>query len=215
MEEVDFRDRTQSGTNLMARIRRFLQRAELDQNEVNILRGLLTAVQSRRGARAGQGGDGAEQTSIYLDYAATTPVDPAVVQRDDRLHGAGRGFRQPGLGDSCLWTPGGCARRDSARTSGGADLRRAGRDHLYVWRHGVEQPGGSGCRARQCRPAGGTSSPRALSTRPCSTRASGWRRRVSRSPTSTPDRSGRIDPESRACCASPGHRAGVHHAGEQ
>jgi TrmH family RNA methyltransferase len=52
MEEVDFRDRTQSGTNLMARIRRFLQRAELDQNEVNILRGLLTAVQSRR-RRAG------------------------------------------------------------------------------------------------------------------------------------------------------------------
>jgi TrmH family RNA methyltransferase len=48
MEEVDFRDRTQSGTNLMARIRRFLQRAELDRNEVNILRGLLTAVQSRR-----------------------------------------------------------------------------------------------------------------------------------------------------------------------
>jgi TrmH family RNA methyltransferase len=48
MEEVDFRDRTQSGTNLMARIRRFLQRAELDHNEVNILRGLLTAVQSRR-----------------------------------------------------------------------------------------------------------------------------------------------------------------------
>jgi TrmH family RNA methyltransferase len=52
MEEVDFRDRTQSGTNLMARIRRFLQRAELDQNEVNILRGLLTAVQNRR-RRAG------------------------------------------------------------------------------------------------------------------------------------------------------------------
>jgi TrmH family RNA methyltransferase len=48
MEEVDFRDRTQSGTNLMARIRRFLQRAELDQNEVNIFRGLLTAVQKRR-----------------------------------------------------------------------------------------------------------------------------------------------------------------------
>jgi TrmH family RNA methyltransferase len=48
MEEVDFRDRTQSGTNLMARIRRFLQRAELDQNEVNIFRGLLTAVQRRR-----------------------------------------------------------------------------------------------------------------------------------------------------------------------
>lgn len=48
LEEIDFRDRTQSGTNLMARIRRFLQRAELDQNEVNILRGMLTAVQNRR-----------------------------------------------------------------------------------------------------------------------------------------------------------------------
>ena len=54
MEEIDFRDRTQSGTNLMARIRRFLQRAELDQNEVNILRGLLTAVQNRR-RHAGNG----------------------------------------------------------------------------------------------------------------------------------------------------------------
>lgn len=48
LEEIDFRDRTQSGTNLMGRIRRFMQRAELDQNEVNILRGILTAVQKRR-----------------------------------------------------------------------------------------------------------------------------------------------------------------------
>ncbi len=48
LEEIDFRDRTQSGTHLMERIRRFLQRAELDQNEVNILRGILTAVQGRR-----------------------------------------------------------------------------------------------------------------------------------------------------------------------
>ena len=48
LDEIDFRDRTQSGTHLMSRIRRFLQRAELDQNELNILRGILTAVQSRR-----------------------------------------------------------------------------------------------------------------------------------------------------------------------
>jgi TrmH family RNA methyltransferase len=48
MDEVDFRDRTQTGTHLMNRIRRFLNRAELDANEVNILRGLLTAVQNRR-----------------------------------------------------------------------------------------------------------------------------------------------------------------------
>ena len=56
LEEIDFRDRTQSGTHLMGRIRRFLQRAELDCNEVNILRGVLTAVQGRRRRAGGEGG---------------------------------------------------------------------------------------------------------------------------------------------------------------
>jgi TrmH family RNA methyltransferase len=54
LEEIDFRDRT-GGGHLMARIRRLFNRAQLDQNEMNILRGILTAVQSRRrpaGARA-------------------------------------------------------------------------------------------------------------------------------------------------------------------
>ena len=50
LEEVDFRDRTERGMHLMARLRRLLQRAEPDQNEVNILRGFLTAVQGRRRA---------------------------------------------------------------------------------------------------------------------------------------------------------------------
>ncbi len=59
MAEVDFRDRTQSGTHLMGRIRRFLQRAELDQNEASILRGLLTAVQNRR--RPAGGGTGSDR----------------------------------------------------------------------------------------------------------------------------------------------------------
>ncbi len=53
LEEIDFRDRTQSGTHLMARMRRLLQRAEPDQNEVNILRGILTAVQNRRRTAGG------------------------------------------------------------------------------------------------------------------------------------------------------------------
>jgi TrmH family RNA methyltransferase len=48
LEEIDFRDRTQSGVHLMGRIRRLLQRAEPDENEVHILRGILTAVQNRR-----------------------------------------------------------------------------------------------------------------------------------------------------------------------
>jgi tRNA (cytidine32/uridine32-2'-O)-methyltransferase len=57
LQEIDFRDRTQGGTHLMARLRRLLQRAVLDRNEVNILRGILTAVQSRR-RRAGQAVEG-------------------------------------------------------------------------------------------------------------------------------------------------------------
>jgi TrmH family RNA methyltransferase len=54
LEQIDFRDRTHSGTHLMARIRRLLQRAEPDQNEVNILRGILTAVQNRRRPAGGE-----------------------------------------------------------------------------------------------------------------------------------------------------------------
>jgi TrmH family RNA methyltransferase len=47
LEEINFRDRT-GGGYLMARIRRLFNRARIDQNEMNILRGILTAVQSRR-----------------------------------------------------------------------------------------------------------------------------------------------------------------------
>jgi TrmH family RNA methyltransferase len=49
LEEIDFRDRT-GGGHLMARIRRLFNRARLDQNEMNILRGILSAVQARRRA---------------------------------------------------------------------------------------------------------------------------------------------------------------------
>ncbi|HEY6640585.1 RNA methyltransferase [Povalibacter sp.] len=47
LKEIDFKDRT-GGGQLMARVRRLFNRAQLDQNEVNILRGVLTAVQARR-----------------------------------------------------------------------------------------------------------------------------------------------------------------------
>ncbi len=53
LEQIGFRDRTQNGAHLMKRIRRLFQRAEPDQNEVHILRGILTAVQQRR-RRAGR-----------------------------------------------------------------------------------------------------------------------------------------------------------------
>lgn len=61
LHEIDFRDRTQSGRHLMARIRRFLQRAELDHNEANIIRGILTSVQNKR--RPAGGGSGKSAAS--------------------------------------------------------------------------------------------------------------------------------------------------------
>lgn len=52
LDEIDFHDRTGEG-HLMARLRRFFSRAVPDQNEINILRGILTAVQGKR-RRAGE-----------------------------------------------------------------------------------------------------------------------------------------------------------------
>lgn len=52
LDEIGFRDRTGEG-HLMARLRRFFNRAVPDQNEINILRGILTSVQGRR-RRAGE-----------------------------------------------------------------------------------------------------------------------------------------------------------------
>ena len=46
MDEIDFEDRT---GHLMERLRRLFNRAQLDRNELNILRGILSAVQGRRG----------------------------------------------------------------------------------------------------------------------------------------------------------------------
>jgi TrmH family RNA methyltransferase len=47
MADAHFHDRT-GGGHLMTRIRRIFNRTALDQNELNILRGILTAVQGRR-----------------------------------------------------------------------------------------------------------------------------------------------------------------------
>jgi tRNA (cytidine32/uridine32-2'-O)-methyltransferase len=47
--EIDFDDRT---GHLMERLRRLFNRAQLDRNELNILRGILSAVQGRRGQSA-------------------------------------------------------------------------------------------------------------------------------------------------------------------
>lgn len=54
LREVDFTDRN-GGPHLLRRLKRIFGRAELDQQEVNILRGILTAVQQKR-RRAGEAG---------------------------------------------------------------------------------------------------------------------------------------------------------------
>jgi TrmH family RNA methyltransferase len=46
LEEIDFADRT---GHLLERLRRLFNRAQLDRNELNILRGILSAIQGRRG----------------------------------------------------------------------------------------------------------------------------------------------------------------------
>lgn len=50
---IEFNDRN-GGGQLMSRIRRLFNRAGLDQNEMNILRGILTAVQGKRRRAGGQ-----------------------------------------------------------------------------------------------------------------------------------------------------------------
>ncbi len=49
LNEIDFEDRT---GHLMERLRRLFNRAQLDRNELNIMRGILSAVQDRRGKPA-------------------------------------------------------------------------------------------------------------------------------------------------------------------
>jgi TrmH family RNA methyltransferase len=49
LEEIEFEDRT---GYLMQRLRRLFNRAQLDQNEINIMRGILSAVQGRKGQSA-------------------------------------------------------------------------------------------------------------------------------------------------------------------
>jgi len=49
LNEIEFDDRT---GHLMERLRRLFNRAQLDRNELNILRGILSAVQGRRGQSA-------------------------------------------------------------------------------------------------------------------------------------------------------------------
>ncbi len=52
LNEIDFADRT---GHLLERLRRLFNRAQMDRNELNILRGILSAVQGRRGQSSRRG----------------------------------------------------------------------------------------------------------------------------------------------------------------
>ncbi|MCC5794528.1 MAG: aminotransferase class V-fold PLP-dependent enzyme [Chromatiales bacterium] len=64
----------------MRRLRRLFNRSQLDQNELNILRGILSALAPGSGARPSRPLPGplrsveATPPAIYLDYAASTPL---------------------------------------------------------------------------------------------------------------------------------------------
>ena len=138
LEYIDFRDRT-GGGHLMARIRRLFNRALLDQNEMNILRGMLTAVQARRrpagsGRTPGRSGDRRDRLSpaIFLFCTAvnTAPDLPrlrghdagrsARRRRDDRVPAPERRARQSVVGRPRVRTARPRARREGA----GAGRRR-------------------------------------------------------------------------------------------
>src|SRR5688572_19829367 len=78
MDEVDFKDRTPGGTQLMTRIRRLFQRCEMDQNEVNILRGILTSVQHKRRRAEGARSATAEgaRSATAAGARSSTAADP-------------------------------------------------------------------------------------------------------------------------------------------
>jgi TrmH family RNA methyltransferase len=52
LNDIDFEDKT---GHLMERLRRLFNRAQMDRNELNIMRGILSAVQGKRGQSSGRG----------------------------------------------------------------------------------------------------------------------------------------------------------------
>ena len=217
LEEIDFRDRTQGGTHLMARLRRFFQRAALDRNEVNILRGILTAVQSRR-RRAG------------APTGAAVSARRAGLPRLCRDHAGGSGR---GRGDGPLRSPAegignpsssahAFGRRAAERIERGA-RRRSRRSSAraageIVFTSGATESDNLGdprCGARANAHRGRHIVSSRIEHKAVLDPVQQLRRKASRVTLLSPDRSGRIDPAGRGRGAAPGHGAGVDHARQQ
>ncbi len=133
LNEIDFEDRT---GHLMERLRRLFNRAQLDRNELNILRGILSAVQGRRRPiRAALAQMSASPMPVYLDHAATTPVEPKVAARMAEILSSGTQFGNP-ASTSHDYGDAAAALVESARAQVAAAVgARLARNHLHLGRH--------------------------------------------------------------------------------
>ena len=127
---------------------------------------------------------------------------PEWLRSNGRVPDARGSVRQSGLRESRLRRGGGRLGRDGARAGGGCGGRGAGGHHLDLGRHRGEQSGA----VRRCPllpGSGGTSSPRAPNTRPCSIPAANWSGAAGGSPIWFPDRDGVLDPAQVAAALRP------------
>ncbi len=124
--------------NLMGRIRRMFNRAELDANEVNILRGILTAVQNRRR----KAGDEQLRRERRRRSIWTTPPRRRWMPRVARAHGRGAGDAARATRPPTM--PAGRAAQaliEAARAQVAALVGAAARRHrVHLRRHRIEQP---------------------------------------------------------------------------
>lgn len=97
----------------------------------------------RAGLAATSDSDGTNATpmAIYMDYAATTPVDPAVVQAMVACMGLDGDFGNSGSATHEFGRRA-AAKVDTARMQVASLLGTCGRNHFHVRGDGVEQPGG-------------------------------------------------------------------------
>ena len=139
MDEVEFKDRTTGGIAShdahpppVPALRDGPERGEHPARLPD-----FRAAAKASGGRAQQYDPARAQVAmtIYLDYAATTPVDPRVAALMAECLTQSRRAGQPRIGHAWPGTRGQRTRRSGARRGCSADRCGPGRDHLHLRRH--------------------------------------------------------------------------------